>query len=205
MQHMPEHKFIAIEGNIGAGKSTLAKMLADHTGAVYLPEHFEDNVFLPLFYKDPARYAFPLELSFLEERFRQVNEAVKKGKPIVADYLWEKSLVFARVNLSGEELRLFERIYSIVSGQLTPPDLIIYLHRTTERLLAHINRRGREFEQNIPQEYLAKLGAGYRNFFVSEKRMPVLWLQNDYGPDALLQAVNGLLSKQFNPGLHLIG
>lgn len=201
---MHNYKFIAIEGNIGAGKSTLAKMLAAQTGAVYLPEHFEDNSFLPSFYKDPACYAFPLELSFLEERFRQVSEVSKKRIPIVSDYLWEKSLVFARVNLSGEELRLFERIYSIISGQLAHPDLIIYLHRAPERLLAHINRRGRDFEQNIPQEYLAKLGAGYRDFFVSEKRMPVLWLNNDYGPDALLQSVTSLLRKQFSPGLHLI-
>jgi deoxyguanosine kinase len=198
------YNYIAIEGNIGAGKSTLAKMLAERTGARYLPEHFEDNSFLHSFYRDPQRYGFTLELSFLEERFRQVKEATLKGGPLVSDYLWEKSLVFAWVNLAGEELRLFERIYNVLAGQLKVPDLVIYLHRPPERLLAHIGRRGRDFEQNIPKEYLAKVGGSYRNFFASERRMPVLWLTNDYGPDALLQEVSGLIGKQFSNGLHLI-
>ncbi len=198
------YKHIAIEGNIGAGKSTLAKLLAERTGARYLPEHFEDNAFLHSFYEDQNRYAFPLELSFLEERFRQIKEATLKNEPLISDYLWEKSLVFARVNLSGEELRLFERIYTVLSSQLPVPEIVIYLHRPTERLLAHIERRGRGFEQNIPQEYLAKVGAGYRDFFAAEKRMPVIWLTNDYGPEALLNEVTGLLRKQFDKGLHII-
>ena len=198
------YKYIAIEGNIGAGKSTLAKLLADRTNARYLPEHFEDNSFLHSFYKDPERYAFTLELAFLEERFRQVRDAAEKGGMLVSDYFWDKSLVFGRVNLAGEELRLFERIYNVLAGQLPVPDLVIYLHRPTERLLAQINRRGRDFEQTIPQEYLSKVGAGYRDFFASERRMPVLWLTNDYGPEALLQEVLALTRKRFTAGLHLL-
>ncbi|MEO5642114.1 MAG: deoxynucleoside kinase [Bacteroidia bacterium] len=198
------YKYIAIEGNIGAGKSTLAKLLADRTSARYLPENFEDNSFLHSFYEDPKRYGFTLELAFLEERFRQIREASAKEGLLVSDYFWEKSLVFGRVNLSGEELRLFERIYNVLAGQLPVPDLVIYLHRPPERLLAQINRRGREFEKSIPQEYLGKVGAGYRDFFASEKRMPVLWLTNDYGPEALLQEVLSLLNKSYAKGLHLI-
>ncbi|MDQ3109012.1 MAG: deoxynucleoside kinase [Bacteroidota bacterium] len=198
------YTYISIEGNIGAGKSTLARLMAERTGARYLPEHFEDNAFLHSFYKDPQRYAFTLELAFLEERFRQVRDAAAKGGALVSDYFWDKSLVFGRVNLAGEELRLFERLYNVLANQLPVPDLVIYLHRPPERLLAQINRRGRNFEQAIPYDYLAKVGAGYRNFFASEKRMPVLWLTNDYGPEALLQEVLTLTSKRFSNGLNLI-
>lgn len=198
------YKYIAIEGNIGAGKSTLAKLLSERTNARYLPENFEDNSFLHSFYEDPKRYAFTLELAFLEERFRQIKEASMKEGLLVSDYFWEKSLVFGRVNLAGEELRLFERIYNVLASQLPVPDLVIYLHRPPERLLAQINRRGREFEQSIPVEYLGKVGAGYRDFFASEKRMPVLWLTNDYGPEALLQEVLALIRKPFSKGLHLL-
>lgn len=197
------YKYIAIEGNIGAGKSTLAKLLAERSDARYLPENFEDNPFLHSFYKDTKRFAFTLELAFLEERFRQIREASAKEGLLVSDYFWEKSLVFGRINLAGEELRLFERLYNVLADQLPVPDLVIYLHRPPERLLAQINRRGRQFEQTIPHEYLAKVGAGYRDFFASEKRMPVLWLTNDYGPEALLQEVLTLTKKQFSNGLHL--
>ncbi len=198
------YQYIAIEGNIGAGKSTLAKLLAERTGARYLPENFADNPFLHSFYEDTKRYAFTLELAFLEERFRQIREASVKEGALVSDYFWEKSLVFGRVTLSGEELRLFERLYHVLVSQLPVPDLVIYLHRPPERLLAQISRRGRNFEQAIPHEYLAKVAAGYRDFFASEKRMPVLWLTNDYGPEALLQEVLNLIKKPYSQGLHLL-
>lgn len=196
------YRHIAIEGNIGAGKSTLAKLLSERLHARFLPEMFEDNPFLENFYADPDRYGFTVELSFLEERFRQVKEAAKKEGIFVADYLWEKSLVFARVNLAGEELRLFERIYHVMASQMKLPDIVIYLHRPAERLLHQINRRGRDFERNIPTEYLGKVAAGYRDFFASEKRMPVIWLHNDLGPEALADEVIKLLGKQFMNGLH---
>ncbi len=200
---MNQYRHIAIEGNIGAGKTTLATLLSRRLNACFLPENFGDNPFLTSFYEDPGRFAFSVELSFLEDRFRQVKEASKKEGVLVSDYLWEKSLVFARINLAGEELRLFERIYSVLGAQLTVPDLVLYLHRPPEKLLRRISLRGREFEKNIPADYLGKVGAGYRDYFASEKRMPVIWLDNDLGPEALAQEALKLLRKRFAPGLHV--
>jgi len=112
--------------------------------------------------------------------------------------------VFARVNLAGEELRLFERIYNVMAESMAVPDLVIYLHCGPDRLMGQISRRGRGFERKIPVEYLAKVAAGYRDFFASEKRMPVLWLNNDYGAEALSAKVFNMIGKQYSAGLHLI-
>lgn len=198
------YRYIAIEGNIGAGKSTLAKILAERCNALYLPEQFEENPFLGRFYEDPVRYGFSVELSFLEERFRNVKQALKSGRPVVADYLWEKSLVFGRVNLKGPELQLFERIYSVLAGSIPVPDLVIYLHRSYETLHRQISKRGREFEKNISESYLRKLGAGYQHFFARENRMPVLWIDHELGPEALASYVLRLTEQTFGKGLHII-
>ncbi len=201
---MSKYRYIAIEGNIGAGKSTLAKLLAARMQHEYMPEHFQDNPFLHSFYASPERYALSVELAFLEERFRHVRDAVTDDKWIIADYLWEKSLVFARVNLKGEELKLFERIYHHLTTQLPVPDLVIYLHLPSERLLKQIAGRGRDFEQKIPAEYLRDVASGYRDYFASERRFPVLWLNHDLGPEALAQYVARLMDRKFPPGLNMI-
>jgi deoxyguanosine kinase len=198
------YKYIAIEGNIGAGKSTLAQMLADRTNSVFLPEQFEENPFLRDFYTDKERYGFTVELSFLEERFRNVQQALAAGKPVVADYLWEKSMVFARVNLKGAELQLFERLYQVLAASIPVPDLVIYLHRSYETLHKQISRRGRDFEKGIQPEYLQQLGAGYQHFFSKENRMPVLWINHEMGPEALTAAVLKLMEQSFSKGLHVI-
>ena len=198
------YNYIAIEGNIGAGKSTLAQLLAERTNAVFLPEQFEENPFLRDFYNDKERYGFTVELSFLEERFRNVKQALANGKPVVADYLWEKSLVFARVNLKGAELQLFERLYQVLAASIPVPDLVIYLHRSYEALHRQIAKRGRDFEKGIQPEYLQQIGAGYQHFFSGENRMPVLWINHEMGPEALTAAVLKLMEQSFGKGLHVI-
>ena len=198
------YTYVAIEGNIGAGKSTLASLLSERTGSVFLPEHFDENPFLRDFYADPARYGFSVELSFLEERFRNVKQALAGGKPVVADYLWEKSMVFARVNLKGAELQLFERLYQVLAASIPVPDLVIYLHRSSEALHRQITKRGRDFEKGISPEYLQQIGAGYQQFFSKENRMPVLWINHEMGPEALSAAVLKLMDQSFGKGLHVI-
>lgn len=199
-----KYRYIAIEGNIGAGKSTLAQLLAERIGATYLPEQFEENPFLQDFYRDSDRYGFTVELSFLEERFRNVKQALAAGQPVVADYLWEKSLVFARVNLKGPELQLFERLYQVLAATIPVPDLVIYLHRSYETLHRQIHKRGREYEKAISPGYLQKVGAGYQQFFAREHRMPVLWIDHELGPDALVSYVMRLSEQTFGKGLHVI-
>lgn len=198
------YKYIAIEGNIGAGKSTLAQLLASRLDAQFLPEQFEENPFLRDFYEDPARFGFPVELSFLEERFRNVKLALSTGKPVIADYLWEKSLVFARINLKGAEMQLFERLYGVLAASIPVPDLVIYLYRSHETLHRQINKRGRDYEKNISSEYLQKVGAGYQHFFAGENRMPVLWVNHELGPEALVAVVLKLLENKYSTGLHMI-
>jgi deoxyadenosine/deoxycytidine kinase len=170
------YPFIAIEGNIGAGKSTLAARLLEAMQAVPVNERFENNPLLPLFYKNPERYAFPVELSFLEDRFRQLTEELPSGKNIVSDYFYAKSLVFAQVNLQGEELALFKRYYRIMEQQMRLPDLVIYLHREVDGLKDNITSRGRSYEQQISDDYLVRITQGYQAFFRSENRFPVLWV-----------------------------
>ncbi|HEU4719410.1 MAG TPA: deoxynucleoside kinase [Bacteroidia bacterium] len=198
-----DYRYIAIEGNIGAGKSTLAKMLAGRLGGTFVPEKFGDNPFLVPFYEDPARHALPAELSFLEDRFRQVRDLEDETGVIVSDYAWEKSIVFARINLKGEELRLFERIYNLLSGQLRPPDILFYLHRPVEKLVRNISSRGRDFEKNIQADYLGKIAAKYRDYLSGEKTIPVIWMSEDLGPEALTADVLKKLGKAWKPGLHL--
>jgi deoxyguanosine kinase len=202
------YSYIAIEGNIGAGKTTLTHLLAHKLGASPVLEEFADNPFLAPFYEDPARFALPLELSFLEERFRQQKAALEENKRLISDYLWEKSYVFAGVNLKGAEWALFQRFYAHLAGQLRCPDLVIYLHRTTARLQQQISMRGRSYEQHIPAEYLDRVSSGYHRFFVEEQRMPVLWIEeNDENPASAEQMANYILSiinDQRPPGLHPI-
>jgi deoxyguanosine kinase len=174
-QHNEPLRYICIEGNIGSGKSTLAKALVKKFNAVPLPEQFEENQLLPLFYSNPAAYAFSLEFGFLIRRFEQLS-AVFKAHPalVISDYSFYKCLVFARINLPRKEYLLFKRQFVAFAGQLPEPDLIIYLRSSPGNLQKNIKKRGRPYEQGISSDYLKLVGEGYEKWLKSVKRPKVL-------------------------------
>jgi deoxyadenosine/deoxycytidine kinase len=163
------YNYIVIEGNIGAGKTTLASMIAEEYNAKLILERFADNPFLPKFYEDPARFSFPLELSFLADRYRQLKEELVEQDLFksftVADYYFMKSLVFASATLEREEYNLYRQIFYIIYGSLPKPDLYVYLHVPAERLLENIASRGRAYEKSITGEYLTGIQESYFTFF----------------------------------------
>lgn len=164
---------IVIEGNIGAGKTTLATKISEDFNAKLVLEGFADNPFLPKFYNDQARYAFPLEMSFLADRYQQLSDDLTQldlfKSFIVADYYIFKSLIFARVTLGEDEYRLYHKIFDIMYKEIPKPDLYVYLYQNTEQLLANIKKRGRSYEQEIPSEYLDKINQGYLEYIKQQK------------------------------------
>ncbi len=170
--------YIAIEGNIGAGKTTLTTKIAEDFNAKTVLERFADNPFLPKFYKDQNRYAFPLEMSFLADRYQQISDDLAQFDLfkdfIVADYHIFKSLIFAKVTLQEDEVRLYKTLFDIIYKEMPKPDLYIYLYQNTERLLQNIKRRGRSYEQEIPADYLDKINKGYLDYIKSQTDLNVL-------------------------------
>lgn len=162
-------QYLVIEGNIGAGKTTLAKMLAKDYNAKLVLEQFADNPFLPKFYNDPQRYSFPLELSFLAERYKQLNSELRAGdlfQPLlVADYFFMKSLIFAQNTLVKDEYNLYRQIFEIIYNTIPKPDLYVFLHLPVPKLISNIKKRGRDYEQSITPEYLETIQQGYFEFF----------------------------------------
>jgi deoxyadenosine/deoxycytidine kinase len=160
---------VVIEGNIGAGKTTLATRIAKQFNGRLILERFADNPFLPKFYQDPDKYSFPLELSFLASRYKQLNEELGSQDLFkaftVADYYFMKSLVCASSTLKGEEYNLYRQIFYIIYSSLPKPDIYVYLHITPERLLENIKKRGREYEKSITEAYLRKIQESYFTFF----------------------------------------
>lgn len=179
--HVFPHKFIAIEGNIGAGKTTLSKMVAQDYGCRLILEAFSDNPFLPYFYENPERYAFSVELFFMTERHKQLQEDLKQTdlfqNQIIADYFFLKTLLFAKNNLSEEEYRLFQRLFHILNADFPKPDLLVYLHRPVDQLLKNIQRRGRDFEADISAEYLGQIQQAYLDFFRGSRDIPILLIE----------------------------
>jgi deoxyadenosine/deoxycytidine kinase len=174
------YNYIAIEGNIGAGKTSLATMIAKQFEARLILEQFEDNAFLPKFYIDPSKYAFPLELTFLAERYQQLKDRLVQKDMftpfIISDYFIIKSLIFAKKTLAEDELRLYTRLFHIIHDSLTKPDLYIYLYVKVPKLKNNIIRRGRSYEQNIEHEYLEKIQTGYFDFIRQQTDMRILIL-----------------------------
>ncbi len=170
--------YIAIEGNIGAGKTTLASKLAEDCNAKLVLERFADNPFLPKFYKDQSRYAFPLEMSFLADRYQQLSDDLAQFDLfkdfVVADYHIFKSLIFAKVTLQEDEFRLYKTMFDIIHKEMPKPDLYVYLYQNTARLLHNIKKRGRSYEQEIPAEYLEKINQGYLDYIITQTDLKVL-------------------------------
>lgn len=162
------YHFITIEGNIGAGKTTLAHLLARHYNARLILEAFADNPFLPKFYENPKQFAFPLELFFMAERFKQLKELVQQKdlfqSVTISDYLFTKCLLFARINLPEDEFRLYQRLFDIINQQLIHPDMLIYLHTPISKLQANIRKRNRPYEQKIPDDYLFSIQETYTQY-----------------------------------------
>jgi len=173
-----KYKYLVIEGNIGAGKTSLATLLAEETGSRLVLESFSDNPFLSKFYEDPGRYAFQLELSFLSERYHQIKTELGHpdlfGQSVVSDYFLAKSFIFSKHNLKDDEMKLFEKLFSIINIQAPKPDLYVYLHLPVERLLENIRQRGRGYEKHIQYEYLKEVQEGYFGFFKSQQEMKFL-------------------------------
>ncbi len=173
-----KYNYIAVEGNIGAGKTSLANMIGDDYNAKLVLERFADNPFLPKYYEDMNRYAFPLEMSFLADRYNQLSEDLAQfdlfKSFIVSDYYIFKSLIFAQVSLHKDEYTLCRKVFDVMYKEITKPDLYVYIDQSTERLLDNIKKRGRDYEQNIEPEYLEKIHAGYSTFIKSEKNLNTL-------------------------------
>jgi len=170
--------YIAVEGNIGAGKTTLVSKIAEDFNAKTVLERFADNPFLPKFYKDQNRYAFPLEMSFLADRYQQISDDLAQFDLfkdfVVADYHIFKSLIFAKITLADDEYRLYSNLFHIIYKEMPKPDLYVYLYQNSERLLQNIKKRGRSYEQEIPAEYLDKINTGYLDYIKSQTDLNVL-------------------------------
>ncbi len=170
--------FLVIEGNIGAGKTTFAKMLSEEYDTKLILERFAENPFLPKFYSDPEKYSFPLELSFLAERYGQLKKELTNRdlfhQHTIADYYFMKSLIFAQNTLAQDEYNLYRNFFDIIYERLPKPDLFVYLHLPEDQLIVNIRKRGRDYEQTIDTDYLKKIREGYFTFFSQQNDFPVL-------------------------------
>lgn len=180
---MNRNRFLIIEGNIGSGKTSLAKYIAEHFNFSLILEEFAENTFLPQFYENPSLFAFPLEMSFMAARFTQLKEFFKKNTlpfPVVSDYMFAKTLLFAKSNLRREEFILFEQFFNLLKPTIPPPALIVYLHKEAATLKNNINKRGRSFEQQIEHSYLEKLNKAYQSYLnKNNKKLKILFIDTD--------------------------
>jgi deoxyadenosine/deoxycytidine kinase len=205
------YHFITIEGNIGAGKTTLSHLLSRHFNARLVLEEFADNPFLPKFYENPKLYAFPLELFFMAERYKQLKDLIQQKdlfqNVTISDYLFTKCLLFAKVNLPDDEFRLYQRLFEIIHQQLLQPDLLIYLHTPVSRLQQNIKKRNRSYEKNIPDEYLFNIQQTYTHY-IKEHNIKTLFIDASnadfLGNDKHLQVVIDALEKDYDEGQHYL-
>ena len=203
------YNFITIEGNIGAGKTTLANLIAEKLNARLILEEFADNPFLPKFYNNPEQYAFPLELFFMAERYKQLKDLVHTKDMFqtttVSDYLFTKCLLFAKVNLPTEEFRLYQKLFDIIHQQLLHPDILIYLHAPVNKLQQNIKKRQRPYEQLIPDEYLFSIQETYTSY-IKQHNLKTIFIDASNADfvnnDKHVQVVLDALDKDFLSGQH---
>src|SRR5688572_17223392 len=206
-----EYHFITIEGNIGAGKTTLAHLLSKHFNARLILEEFADNPFLPKFYENPSQYAFPLELFFMAERFKQLKDLLQQKDMFqnltISDYLFTKCLLFAKVNLPDDEFRLYQRLFEIIHQQLISPDILIYLHAPVQKLQANIKKRNRSYEQKIPDQYLFNIQETYTHY-IKQHKIKTLFIDTtnaDFlGNESHLKTIIDALDKEYDDGQHYL-
>ena len=205
---MIQYKNIVLEGNIGAGKTTAASMLSEKLNGRLILESFENNPFLEFFYKDQERYAFQVELFFLAERYHQLSKNLLGdifNEYTVFDYIFTKSAIFSGITLNGNEKDLFNNLYHIMNRFMPKPDILIYLHQPIERVLEQINKRGRAYEQDIPEEYLKEVERSYFGYFKEEIRFPIVILKteeiNNYNVETIQSYIFDILSKDWRNGL----
>ena len=206
-----KYNFVTIEGNIGAGKTTLAHLLSKHYNARLILEEFAENPFLPKFYSNPEQYAFPLELFFMAERYKQLKELLQTKdmfqQVTISDYLFTKCLLFAKVNLPDEEFRLYQKLFDIINPQIVQPEILIYLHTPVQKLQENIKKRNRTYEQAIPNDYLFNLQETYTQY-IKQHRIKTLFVdasQADFlGNEKHLQTIIDALDKEYDDGQHYI-
>jgi deoxyadenosine/deoxycytidine kinase len=204
-----KYHFIVIEGNIGAGKTTLAHLLSRKLNARLILEQFADNPFLAKFYENPKQYAFPLELFFMAERYKQLKEMLHTNdlfqNVTIADYLFSKCLLFAKVNLPDEEFKLYQKLFDIIHQQIIFPDVLIYLHAPVAKLQQNIKKRNRGFEQNIPDEYLFAIQETYTSY-IKHHNIKTIFIDatnSDFlGNEKHLQVVLDALESELDEGQH---
>lgn len=207
-----KYNYISIEGNIGAGKTSLATRISDDFNAKLILEQFEENSFLPKFYKEPDKYAFPLELSFLAERFEQLKKDLTRRDLFkaftISDYFIFKSFIFARKNLPDDTFSLYKKLFEIISESLPKPDLLVYLYLDIPNLLRNIHHRGRDYELEIKKDYLEKIQESYLDFIKQQQNMRILIVDTN-GLDFVnreedYQTMVGLLERDYPLGVHRI-
>lgn len=202
-----KYNFITIEGNIGAGKTTLAHLLSKHYNARLILEEFADNPFLPKFYENKQQYAFPLELFFMAERYKQLKELLQTKDLFhhltISDYLFTKCLLFAKVNLAEEEFLLYQKLFDIINPQLIQPELLIYLHAPITKLKENIKKRNRSYEQSIEPDYLFSLQETYTQY-IKQHNIKTLFIDASnadfLGNEKHLDIVVEALEKDFDNG-----
>ncbi|MEE9439520.1 MAG: deoxynucleoside kinase [Saprospiraceae bacterium] len=206
------YNYIAIEGNIGSGKTTFCKLINSEYNAKLILEEFDDNPFLPLFYKNPEQFAFTVELFFMTERYKQLQRLLLSQDLFIdftiSDYVFTKTLLFARQNLEEEEFRLFQQLFTTLSQPFPKPDILVYFHRNVDVLLSNIAKRGRDYEKDITGEYLTKIQNTYFDYFRNILSFPVLIIDLNTidfeNNERNYTEIKHLLSKKYNPGVHRI-